>query len=243
MTVALVKTRTRKQWAKDINLAWFKSVDDVCDVAELCASAAADLGASTFVKLCTDDLQFNRTLANRFRQLGERPDIIGHARQRRLPKGYTTLFEFIPLDQDSLTYAVESGLLTAETSKRKGRATTAALQSNSDQPIGSDLSPDSLPSPKEANEIAKVTGKMVAASDNKIYTGTTPDEQDQYNERRDQFYQTLDAINLLADLKAVDPGFFLDNSEEWWTEKLSTSVIDDSREWLASLLEALERRR
>lgn len=243
MTTALANTRTRKQWAKEINLAWFKSVDDVCDVAEMCASAYADLGPKEYKKMCREDLKFKETLANSFRLLGERPDILRYARNRALPAKYSSIFEFLRVDKESLEFAIKNKLVSEDTSQIKSRAIAGALTTSSEKPIGEDAeSTRHLPTPKEANEIAGATGKMVAASDGKVYTGTDADEQDQYNERRDQFYQTLDAITFLADLNSVDPAFFLKNSEVWWTEKLSASVIGTACEWLQRLRTALEVR-
>ena len=242
MTTALVNTRTRKQWAKDINLAWFKSVDDVCDLAERSAQAHLQLGFKEFNKMCAEDLAFSEALANQFKRLGERPDIIGYARRRRLPKGYSSLFEFVKLDADSLKHAIENNLLTAKTTVRKSRAVVTALLTDSERPVGEGLAQPMLPSPTDANEIAKATGKMVIASDGITYTGTDQADQDQYNERLQQFYQALDAITSLADMNSVEPAFFLDNSEEWWSEKLSPSIIGDAVEWLQRLKKTLEAR-
>ena len=243
MTVALVNTRTRKQWANEINLTWFKSVDDVCNVAELCATARSQLGPAEYQKMCEEDLSFNARLAQKFNQLGGRPDILGYARSRRLPKGYTSILDFLRLDIPTLEYAVESGLITPQMSRRKAGALIKATSAVDGEIVGDGKTKTFLPSKEEANEIARATGTAVAARDGNIYTGTTEAEQDQYNERRDQFYQTLDAINFLAELKTVDPAFFLENSEEWWTGQLSPSEIDDARGWLASLKHELETRR
>ncbi len=243
MTIALVNARSRKEWANEINSAWFKSVNDVCNIAELCAQAHTYLGLEEYKEMCKEDLSFSDELAQRFKQLGHRPDILAYARRHILPKGYSTLFEFLRLDEASLTHAVDSGWVSENTNVRKTRAITQALTTDSNRPVGEGNAPEMLPSPAEANEVANATGKLIAASDGKIYTGTTLAEQDQYNERRDQFYQMLDAITLLAELKPVDPAFLLDNSEDWWTGKLSTNMIGDAREWLASLRNELEARR
>lgn len=119
MTTALANTRTRKQWAKEINSAWFKSVDDVCDVAELCASSHADIGAAEYKKMSQDDLQFSKTLANSFRQLGERPDILRYARAKALPSKYSSIFGFLKVDEKSLLYAIKHGLVDEKTNQRR----------------------------------------------------------------------------------------------------------------------------
>lgn len=242
MTTTLTNTRTRKQWAKEINLAWFKSVDDVCDVAELCAQAHSQLGQPEYNKMCAEDLQFSIRMAGKFKELGQRPDILRYGRARRLPQITSSLFEFLRMDEKSLAFAIENKLLDEQSNLAKSRAVAGALSTSTETPIGEDSQSRGLPSPKDANDVAKATGKMVAASDGKVYTGTGKDEQDQYNERRDQFYQTLDAISFLANLNSVDPEFFLANSEEWWTEKLSVAVIDDACEWLQRLKKTLEAR-
>ncbi len=242
MTTALANTRTRKQWAKEINLAWFKTVDDVCDVAELCNAAFKQLGTSEYNKMCAEDLKFSTKLSLEFRKLGARSDILAYARSRALPPNYSSLFEFLRMDPASLKFAVKTKLVDERSDFAKSRAVAGALTTTSKRPIGEGGATQNLPSPKEANEIAEATGKMVAASDGKVYTGTDEAEQDQYNERRDQFYQTLDAITFLADLGTVDPKFFLKNSEEWWTEKLSPKVIGNACEWLRLLKETLESR-
>lgn len=85
---------TRHEWAKEINLAWFKSVDDVCDVAELCAQAHAQLGQPEYNKMCAEDLKFSARLAGQFKELGLRSDIISYGRARALPANYSSIFSF-----------------------------------------------------------------------------------------------------------------------------------------------------
>ena len=93
-----------------------------------------------------------------------------------------------------------------------------------------------LPSKEKANVIARETGKAVAASDGRIYSGRSDAEADAYQDRRNQVYTIIDAIGQLygvaATMSAAD---WLESAEAWWLTDLGEFDLEQTINWLTAL--------
>jgi len=90
------------------------------------------------------------------------------------------------------------------------------------------------PSPSDAREIARETGKLTLASDGNIYSGATDEEAQDHENRRDQTYRIIDAINDLANcpLNATE---WMDQTEKHWLREFEPAMIDRAMNFLGSL--------
>jgi hypothetical protein len=93
-----------------------------------------------------------------------------------------------------------------------------------------------LPSPEEANRIAVVTGRLVAASDGHYYSGEREviDLKRSHNEGD----SVVDAISAIADCPS-DPSAWLAEAEPRRLEHLRTGSIDLAIDWLTELRQRL----
>jgi hypothetical protein len=91
------------------------------------------------------------------------------------------------------------------------------------------------PPPKQANEIARETGKPTLASDGFVYLGGTKEEVKESTERRTLVYAVRRAINTLSSVE-VSPNQFLETAlpHQLWTKR-EERQIDDALRWLTAL--------
>jgi hypothetical protein len=91
------------------------------------------------------------------------------------------------------------------------------------------------PPPKEANKIARDTGKPTLASDGFLYLGGTKEDVKESTERRTLVYAVRRAIETLSTVEA-SPTQFLDTAMPYqlWTKR-EERQIDDALRWLTAL--------
>jgi hypothetical protein len=91
------------------------------------------------------------------------------------------------------------------------------------------------PPPKEANKIARDTGKPTLASDGYLYLGGTKEEVKESTERRTLVYAVRRAIETLAKVETT-PTQFLETAlpHQLWTRR-EEAQIDDALRWLSAL--------
>jgi hypothetical protein len=99
-------------------------------------------------------------------------------------------------------------------------------------------SEETLPSPEEASRIAAVTGRKIAASDGRCYSGAVDDTLIDLMQHRSQSDGVVDAINRLADYPC-DPSTWLAGFESRRQQLISAGSIDLAIEWLTQLRQKL----
>lgn len=97
-----------------------------------------------------------------------------------------------------------------------------------------------LPKPKEARQIARATGRLVAASDNNLYSGATAAEGRDYRDRRTVAFRLIEAIELLSELPDAEQ--FLREAEDHWFIEFERAATPRARKWLAAFESAMEAR-
>lgn len=99
------------------------------------------------------------------------------------------------------------------------------------------------PPPKEANKIARETGKPTLASDGFLYLGGTKEQVKESTERRTLVYAVRRAIETLATVE-TSPNQFLETAlpHQLWTRK-EEKQIDDALRWLSALKAAWSMRK
>src|SRR5262245_18579947 len=99
-----------------------------------------------------------------------------------------------------------------------------------------------LPKPKEAARIARETGKLVLASDDKYYTGATEEEGKEIDKRIEIVYGVRRAVETLAKME-MSPHEFLGYAQphQLW-RKNEEHLLTDSLGWLQALYTAWQRR-
>ena len=97
-----------------------------------------------------------------------------------------------------------------------------------------DMAADRLPTPTEAKEIAKATGRTVAGSDGRYHTPMPEDTAADYEQRRADIYGALEAIKKLAGLD-LTPAKWLGRSEDHWLIDFRLAEVDAAAKWLTAL--------
>lgn len=235
-STAISNARTREQWAAVINADWRKSMEGIVQTGRDLTDAKSELEPAEFAAMVQTDLFFGRNTAYRLINLASDPNIASVA-PAQLPPSWSVLSELRHLSEDDFAEAVSSGLITPQTGKREARAIAGAYKAPEGATVGDPTKPAMLPSPKEARKIARATGRLVAASDNNIYSGATEEEGRDYRERRTAAFRIIEAIETLGD--APDAEQFFRNAEEHWFVEFRPKAIDDARAWLANFKTAM----
>jgi hypothetical protein len=242
-THAVTNVRTRKQWAEIVAKQWKKAtdtaalaVDEALETGRLLVQARDELGDREYGAMLKES-GLNVSKAAMLRKLAASPVGQASLTSTTLPQTWTALSELAKLDKNDLANAQERGLITTDTTARASRA-IAGTYVEKDGIVGAGKSGAMLPSPNEASEIARKTGRMVAASDGHVYSGATEEEGANHVRRRQQTYGAIDAINTLADCPLGADGWIA-QAEAQWLNGLDLGAIDAAIDWLTELRDVL----
>lgn len=231
---AVANVRTRQEWAEIINADWRKSIESIIQTGRDLLEARRQLPDGEFSGMVEADLPFSRRTAERLIQISQHPAITNATTSSRLPPSWPVLAELTKLSENDFVDAQEHGLINPETNARSARAVAGAYKAPDGAPVGEGKKPNMLPSPVDARKIARETGRMVAASDGNLYSGTTEDEDADYLRRREQTYGVMDAIKTIADV-SVTPAEWLDQTKQHWLHKFEISDLETAVAWLEAL--------
>lgn len=231
MTNALTNTRSRPEWAEIIGSDWRHSIESIIQTGHDLIAAKAELPHGEFTAMVESDLPFDASTGRRLRALAEHPMITNCANTHDLPARISVLFELSSLDQDHFEDAQKRGLITPGLKVKAARAIVGAYNKPEGEVIGG--AQHMLPSVKEAREIARATGRFVAASDGNIYSGSTEEESRNYAGKRDAAFRIIEAITALGD--APPAGDWFGAAERHWFHDFRLSAIDDALQFLTSL--------
>lgn len=228
-------TRSREQWAEVIGADWRRSIDSIIQTGRDLIAAKEELPHGEFMKLVEQDLPFDPSAARRLMAIAEHPLIGKRANTHDLPARLSVLFEISALSEEEFADAEEKGLITPSLKVKPARAIVGAYNKPEGEIIGG--AQHMLLSAKEAREIARATGRFVAAADGNIYSGSTEEEGRSYASKRDAAFKLIEAINALGD--APDAAVWFKNAERHWFHDFRLSALDDAMTWLGSLKEAM----
>ena len=233
-TTTLANIRTRQQWAEIINSDWRKSIESIIQTGRDLADAKAELPHGEFETMVKSDLDFSPRMAQNLMQVAAHPRIGKANRGSHLPAGWTILRTLSRLSPEDFDWAEEHGLIDKDMSRGSAVAIVQAKTTDAGVIPGNKTD---LPRPAEARNIARETGRFVAASDGNIYSGATKEEGDGYRSKMIQGASILEAIETLAN--APDAEGWFKQAERHWFIDFRLSAIDDARAWLASIKEAM----
>lgn len=239
-TQEVIVKKSREEWAQIINADWRKSIEGIIQTGRDLVQAKIDLPNGQFGSMIREDLDFGIETARRLRRIAEHPKIGESTTGWPLPISWCVLSELSKLSAEDFEWAQERGLIDDATSVRKAHALHGALNTPPGQVVHPDRTPAELPRPTEARDIARETGRFVAASDGNIYSGATDEEGADADRRREQTYGARDAIELLAATKP--PEQWLAEAETWWLHEFSIDDVRRARDWISQLLVAMEAR-
>lgn len=234
---AITNTRTRQEWAEVINADWRKSIDSIIQSGHDLAAAKAELPHGEFLAMVEADLPFNAITAQRLMGLAGDPRITNASSRTHLPPSWRVLSALTNLSDDDFKAGVASGIISPETSLRKADAYQGAMKVPEGEAWGGERSASTLPKPSEAREVARATGRLVAASDGNIYSGATEEEGREYRDRRTVAFRIIEAIETLGD--APDAEQFFRDAEQHWFVEFRPRAIDDARVWLGEFKNAM----
>lgn len=235
MTV-IANTRNRQQWAEIIGADWRKSIDSILQTGRDLIAAKAELPHGEFMAMVAADLPFSQDVANNLMGVARHPAITNSDNSRNLPATFSVLVELSQLSEADFNDAREKGLITPDLKVKAARSIAGAYNKPEGEVVGG--AQHMLPSPNEARQIARETNRLVAASDGKVYSGTTREEDAQYVNRRTRVFRVLEAINLLAECGVPADDWFR-STEHHWLHDFRPGAIDDAAEWLGDLKEAM----
>lgn len=233
--------RTRKEWAEIINADWRKSIDSIIQTGRDLATAKEELPHGEFIKMIEGELPFSRRTATSLMSIAALPAVSNGMSSSHLPPSWSVLAELTKLTASDFSEAQKRGLITPQTNVRQARAVVGTYNAPEGAPIGKGASPAMLPSPKEATDIAAKTGRVVAASDGRLYTGATEEEGKDFVRRRQQTYGVVDAINALADCD-VSPSKWASEAESYMLHSFRLNSIDAAIKWLTDLRPLLAKK-
>ena len=228
-------TRTREEWAQVINADWRKSIESIIQTGRDLAAAKAELPHGEFGKMVDQDLIFTIQTADKLMKVAGHPAIANYATSRNLPPSWTVLSQLTSLSEADFTDAQERGLVTPDTTIRDARAVTRSYKDKGGTgAIGEGDAAHMLPTPLKAREIARETGRMVAASDGNIYSGASEQEERDHAERRNRIYAVIDAVDALADCQ-VSASAMMADAETHWLQRLRLASVEDAMVFLNAL--------
>ncbi len=228
--------RTRSEWAEIINDDWRKSIEGIIQTGRDLIAAKDELPYGEFGKMIKTGCPFSTSMARSLMAISLRYDnwvtAIGVRRHGgELPPSWTTLAKLTSLSDDDFKDAHERGLITVEMSKEKAIAIGRAYKTPGGEVVGEGKASATLPSPKEAREVARATNRMVAASDGNLYSGSTEEEGAEYVLQREQTYAVIDAIKAISE-SGVSPKEWCDQVKGHWLVELEFGRIDGAIAWL-----------
>lgn len=231
---AVSNARSRQQWAEIINSDWRKSIESIIQTGRDLEAAKAELPHGEFAVMVKDDLDFSPRMAQNLMQISAHPRIGKANRGSHLPTSWTILRTLSRLSPEDFDWAEDHGLLDKEMSRGSAVAVVQARTTDAKVIPGNKTD---LPTPSEARNIARETGRFVAASDGNIYSGASKEDSEAYRTKMIQGASLLEAIETLAE--APDAQQWFTQSERHWFIDFRPGAIDDARKWLASFKEAM----
>lgn len=242
-----VTKRSRQEWAGIINTGWHKGVRQVEVGAETLLETGKDLIAAkhdlldgTFLAMCEKDLDFTPHKAQALMRLSTRRMISNALSRSYLPSGWRIVGTIMQLSDDDFKWALERKLITNKTSLRAADAIQGALKIPKGATWGKDRKPSTLPKPEEARQIARETGRFVAASNDRIYSGATEEEGAEADRCIAQTYKIIDAIEAIADIGMTQKQW-LQEAQDFQLHKFRLTSLEAAIEWLLLFQPALKR--
>lgn len=232
----LQNVRTRPEWAAIINADWRKSIEGIIQTGRDLVAAKAELPHGEFTSMIQEDLSLSVSTAEGLMNIAKNRLIVKSVSTGILPPSWAILSQLSRMKEADLQDAISSGLITSKSSLRQARAVDEVYKKPSGV-VGAERSPSALPSPKEAREIARATGRLVAASDNNTYSGASAEEGVAYSQRRTAAFRTLEAVTRLA--SAGDADSFVATLEPHWLLDFNIGAIEDAIAFLTELRPAM----
>lgn len=226
------------EWVEKIGAGWRKTLEAVMETGKILSEARAGLNQHQWGVLLKK-LPFSTQEAWRLMKISKSRVIAGFLPEQ-LPS-YSILTELSDLPDERFIAGVRAGIIGPDTKSGEARAFRAAVLNTDepDKPIRQGKTPRSLPSPAAAIKIAAETGRIIAASDGRLYTGAGSAETEDHVKRRTNTFAVLDAIKVLS--RQGKPAQWLKEAEKWWLTELEFYDIDAAETWLGVLRAALER--
>lgn len=232
---AITNARSRQQWAEIIGADWRQSIESIIQTGRDLIAAKSELPHGEFMKMVESELPFKRTLADDLMRVANHPQISNYRNSGNLPATFSVLVELASLSEEQFLDAQEKGLITPDLKVKPARSIARAYSKPEGDVVGG--AQHMLPSVKEAREIARATGRFVAAADGNIYSGSTEEESTAYRNKLNEGFRLLEAIQTLSE--APEAGGWFKSADRHWFVDFRPGAIDDARAWLASLKEAM----
>ena len=243
MTVtAIQNVRTRQEWAEVISADWRKSIEGIIQTGRHLVLARDELGKLGFAAMVREDLPLSSNTAQRLMQIAKDPKIANASSSTRLPPSWKVLSRLSSLSEDDFEAGIESGLISEKTSQRSADALVGVSKVPKGSAWGENRKLTTLPPPKEARDIARATSRMVAASDGRLYSGSTDEEGAEYTRRREQTYSVIDAIDAIVD-SGLTPQDWCAQVKPHWLNRFEYGRIETATKWLDRLRLAFMRQR
>lgn len=188
-----------------------------------------------------NDLPFKRSMASALMKIARHPDIIRDENRKLLPSTWSALYKLSFLTQEAFADAKNKGLITQDTTISGAAAIARAYRTPEGGVVERDTkSSTSHPTPKQAREIARKTKRLILASDGKLYSGATEEEEHEHASRREVTYGIIDAIKTIADV-GMTPKQWLDQSEKHWLRTFQLGAVEDAIDWLRDLKKSYDK--
>lgn len=239
-------SKARKQWAATINKSWKNALDAAkhavkagVETGNHLIKAKADLEYGEFMKMVGEDLAFSQQKANDLMKIASSPQISDSHHGVNLPDGWTVLRKLADLREQDFEWASKRGLINKGMTRGSAIAIRRARETK--EPVIAINKGERGPTPDEARKIAKETGRLIAASDGRLYSGVSEEAAAEYADRRNLAYPIKDAINLIADCP-VSAQQWVEQAEEHWLHSFRLGAIDDAINWLTALKPLMRKR-
>lgn len=236
-TQEIIASKTRKQWADVINGDWRKSTEGIIQTGDDLVRAKTDLPTGQFGEMIRHDLDFSYRMAKNLMEISQHPRIANVNRGSHLPRAWTVLRELARLKPEDFDWAREHNLVSEKMSRGAATAIRKARNEPGEGVVSGGQQRD-LPKPSEARDIARETGRFVAASDGRIYSGASEEEGAEATRITRQTYGTIDAINLLANLP--EPNVWMSEAPHFQMGNLTPENVEKATAWLMDLATAME---
>lgn len=228
---SISNARSRQEWAAVINADWRKSIESIIQTGRDLIAAKSELPHGEFMVMIEQDLPFSVGAAEQLMRIAKHPVLGNSANSANLPSRWSTLLELADLTEWQITNAQEKGLITPATGVKAARAISGTYRKPEGETVGDPNKTNMLPSPKEAKDIARETGRFVAASDGNVYSGADEEQAEDYSRRRTEAFRVLEAINTLA---SAGNGYLIaKNMEPHWLQDFSTYSIEEAEQFLS----------
>ena len=235
--VAQKNPMSRQDWANLISADWRKSIDSVLQVGRTLADAKADLSPTEFNLMVNNDLPFKSTTALDLICVAQYP----FKNFEDLPQSWSILRELAKMSPANLEKAQAKGLVTSSTTQREAKAIKAVFNKKKKPTKQAVVNPETLPTPEKANDLARMNGILVKASDGRMYSGATEQETADFAKKREQTYALVDAINEIAD-NPVTPQEWVTDAEDYMLHSFRLGSIDEAVRYLTELRPEVARK-